>query len=114
MAKSDWRSVTLEKIRKLIKQADPQVVEERKWKKASNPDGVPVWSHDGMICTGETYKTHVKLTFAKGAQLKDPKRLFNSGLDGGTRRAIDLEEGDKIDETAFKALIREAVALNQS
>ena len=114
MAKSDWRSDTLDKIRKLIKQADPQVVEERKWRKASNPDGVPVWSHDGMICTGETYKTHVKLTFAKGAQLKDPKRLFNSGLDGGTRRAIDLEEGDKIDETAFKALIREAVALNQS
>jgi hypothetical protein len=114
MTKSDWRSVTLDKIRKLIKQADPKVVEERKWKKASNPDGVPVWSHDGMICTGETYKTHVKLTFAKGAQLKDPKRLFNSGLDGGTRRAIDLQEGDKIDETAFKALIREAVALTQS
>jgi len=110
----DWRGKTLGRIRTLIKQADPKVVEEVKWRKPSSPGGVPVWSHDGMICTGETYKNHVKLTFAKGAQLKDPKRLFNSGLDGGTRRAIDLKEGDEIDETAFKALIREAVALNQS
>src|SRR3954454_25332838 len=92
----DWRSETLSKIRKLIKQADPDVIEELKWRKASNPTGVPVWSHDGMICTGETYKSHVKLTFAKGAQLKDPKKLFNSSLDAGTRRAIDLQEGDKI------------------
>jgi hypothetical protein len=108
----DWRGETLSKMRKLIKQADAEVVEEWKWKKATNP-GVPVWSHDGMICTGETYKSVVKLTFAKGAQLKDPKRLFNSSLEGNVRRAIDLHEGDKIDETAFKALIREAVALNE-
>ncbi len=110
----DWRGKTLSKIRTLIKQADPKAVEERKWKKASTPEGVPVWSHDGVICTGESYKGAVKLTFAKGAQLKDPKRLFNSSLDGNTRRAIDLHEGDPIDESAFKALIREAVALNQS
>lgn len=109
----DWRGETLSRIRKLIKQADPDVVEEMKWKKAATPSGVPVWSHDGMICTGETYKNLVKLTFAKGAQLKDPKRLFNSSLDGNTRRAIDLHEGDKLDESAFKALIREAVALNE-
>jgi len=108
----DWRTATLGKIRTLIKQADPEVVEEAKWRKASNPGGVPTWSHNGLICTGETYKTHVKLTFAKGAKLKDPKRLFNSSLEGSTRRAIDLHEGDKIDENAFKALIREAVALN--
>ena len=111
---SDWRGETLSRIRTLIRQADPDVVEEVKWKKPSAPAGVPVWSHAGMICTGETYKSVVKLTFAKGAQLKDPKRLFNSGLEGGVRRAIDLHEGDVIDETAFKALIREAVALNQS
>jgi hypothetical protein len=111
---NDWRSDTLSKIRRLIKQADPQVVEELKWKKPSAPAGVPVWSHDGIICTGETYKSVVKLTFFKGAQLKDPKRLFNSSLDGNARRAIDLHEGDEIDETAFKALIREAVALNKS
>jgi hypothetical protein len=110
----DWRSETLSRIRSLIQQADPDVVEEVKWKKPSAPAGVPVWSHSGMICTGETYKSVVKLTFAKGAQLKDPKRLFNSGLEGGVRRAIDLHEGDQIDETAFKALIREAVALNES
>ena len=110
----DWRGETLSKVRKLIKQADPQVVEEMKWKKAANPAGVPVWSHDGMICTGESYKNAVKLTFAQGASLKDPKRLFNSSLEGGTRRAIDLHEGDKIDESAFQALIREAVALNES
>lgn len=104
----DWRGETLSKIRRLIKQADPKVVEEWKWR------GVPVWAHDGLICTGETYKSVVKLTFAKGAQLKDPKRLFNSSLEGNVRRAIDLHEGDQIDETAFEALIREAVALNES
>ena len=108
---SDWRGETLSKMRKLIKRADPKVIEEWKWRKATNP-GVPVWSHDGMICTGETYKSVVKLTFAKGAQLKDPKRLFNSSLEGNTRRAIDLHEGEQIDESAFEALIREAVALN--
>jgi len=109
----DWRGQTLANVRKLIKQADPKVVEEWKWKKATNP-GVPVWSHDGMICTGETYKNVVKLTFAKGARLEDPKKLFNSSLEGNVRRAIDIHEGDKIDEAAFKALIREAVALNES
>jgi hypothetical protein len=109
----DWRGETLSKIRKLIKQADPKVVEDMKWKKPSNPAGVPVWSHDGLICTGETYKSHLKLTFFKGSQLKDPKKLFNANLDGA-RRAIDLHEGDKLDGTAFKALIREAVALNES
>jgi hypothetical protein len=114
-AKSDdWQERTLSRIRKLIKQADPEVVEERKWKKAANPEGVPVWSHDGMICTGETYKTHVKLTFARGASLKDPSHLFNSSLEGNVRRAIDLHEGQTIDEQALKALIREAVALNQT
>jgi hypothetical protein len=108
----DWRDATLSRLRKLIEQADPEMVEERKWRKATNPEGVPVWSHDGMICTGETYKTHVKLTFAKGASLKDPAGLFNSSLEGHTRRAIDIKEGEKIDEPAFKALIREAVQLN--
>ncbi len=110
----DWRQVTLSRLRALIEQADPDVVEEQKWKKASNPDGVPLWSHDGMICTGETYKTHVKITFAKGASLADPSGLFNSSLEGNTRRAIDFLEGDKIDERAFKALVKAAVALNQS
>jgi hypothetical protein len=109
-----WRGKTLGRMRALIRQAAPDVVEEMKWKKASQPAGVPVWSLDGMICTGESYKDHVKLTFAKGAQLEDPKKLFNAGLDGGTRRAIDLRDGDKVNEAAFKALIREAVALNQS
>jgi hypothetical protein len=104
----DWRGETLSKVRALIKQADPAVVEEWKWR------GVPVWAHDGIICTGETYKSVVKLTFMKGAQLKDPTKLFNTGLEGNVRRAIDIHEGDKIDETAFKALIREAVALNTS
>jgi len=108
----DWRGKTLAKVRKLIKKADPKVVEEWKWVKATNP-GTPVWSHSGGICTGEAYKSVVKLTFFKGAQLKDPKRLFNSSLEGNVRRAIDLHEGDQIDETAFKALIREAVALNE-
>ncbi|HKO15149.1 MAG TPA: DUF1801 domain-containing protein [Gemmatimonadaceae bacterium] len=109
----DWRGKTLAKMRKLIKQADPAVVEEWKWRKATNP-GVPVWSHAGMICTGETYKNIVKLTFFRGAQLKDPQRLFNSSLEGNARRAIDLHESEEIDEAAFQALIREAVALNTS
>ena len=110
----DWRGEVLDRVRRLIKQADPEVVEEVKWRKPSNPAGVPVWSHDGIICTGETYKDKVKLTFAKGASLPDPSGLFNSSLDAGTRRAIDLREGDKIDEPAFKALVRAAVALNTS
>jgi hypothetical protein len=110
----DWRGETLSRVRRLIKQADPDVVEELKWKKPSNPAGVPVWSHNGPICTGETYSSIVKLTFFKGAQLKDPKRLFNSSLEGNARRAIDLHQGDRIDEAAFQALIREAVALNES
>ena len=107
----DWRGETLSRMRKLIKQADPDVVEEWKWVKPTNP-GTPVWSHDGIICTGESYKETVKLTFAKGAFLKDPARLFNASLEGNLRRAIDLREGEKIDATAFKALIRQAVALN--
>ena len=101
----DWRGETLSRLRALIKQADPAIVEEWKW-------GVPVWSHDGIICTGESYKKAVKLTFAKGAALKDPTKLFNSSLEGSTRRAIDFQEGEKVDAAAFKALIREAVALN--
>ena len=105
---SDWRGETLARVRGLIKQADPEVVEEWKWR------GVPVWSHAGIICTGETYKNVVKLTFAKGAALQDPSGLFNSSLEGNTRRAIDFHQGDKIDETAFKSLIRGAVALNSS
>ena len=109
----DWRSDTLDRIRELILEADPEAVEERKWAKASNPDGVPTWSHDGGICTGETYKDKVKLTFFKGASLDDPAGLFNSSLEGNTRRAIDIGEGEQIDEAAFKDLIREAVALNQ-
>jgi hypothetical protein len=110
---SDWRGETLARVRDLVKQADPEVVEEWKWRKPSHP-GVPVWSHAGMICTGETYKDAVKLTFAKGASLEDPSGLFNSSLEGNTRRAIDFHEGDKIDEKALKALIRAAVALNTS
>jgi hypothetical protein len=104
----DWRGKTLGRLRTLIKEADPEVVEEWKWR------GVPVWSHDGLICTGETYKTVVKMTFAKGAALKDPSRLFNSSLDGNTRRAIDFREGEKMDEEALKILIRAAVTLNRS
>ena len=104
----DWRGKMLSRLRTLIKQADPDVIEEWKWR------GVPVWSHDGMICTGETYKNVVKLTFAKGASLKDPARLFNSSLEGNTRRAIDIHEGEKIDEKALKALIRAAIALNSA
>src|SRR6266545_3707458 len=104
----DWRGETLSRMRKLIKEADPAVVEEVKWVKPTNP-GTPTWSHDGIICTGETYKSVVKLTFAKGASLKDPSKLFNSSLDGNTRRAIDIHEGEKVDAGAFKALIRAAV-----
>lgn len=109
----DWRVKTLSSIRNLIKQADPDVTEELKWVKESSP-GVPVWYHDGMICTGETYKNVVKLTFAKGALLDDPSGLFNSSLSGNTRRAIDLHGGDKIDEATFKSLIRAAVELNNN
>jgi hypothetical protein len=103
----DWRGETLSRMRKLIKEADPDVVEEWKWMN-------PIWSHDGIICTGESYKNHVKLTFAKGASLKDPARLFNSSLDGHTRRAIDIQDGEEVDGSAFKALVRQAVALNSS
>ena len=109
---SDWRGETLGKLRALIRKADPDVVEEVKWRKPSNPSGVPTWSHAGLICTGETYKDKVKLTFARGAALADPSRLFNSSLDGGTRRAIDCHEGAAIDEDAFEALINEAIAVN--
>ena len=105
---ADWRGKTLGRMRKLIKQADPDVVEEWKWM------GTPVWSHDGIICTGESYKSVVKLTFAKGASLKDPARLFNSSLDGNVRRAIDIKEGEEVDEAAFKELVRQAIALNSS
>jgi hypothetical protein len=107
----DWRGQTLAKVRGIIHDADPEIVEEWKWAKATNP-GTPVWSHSGIVCTGETYKDAVKMTFAKGAALKDPAGLFNSSLDGNVRRAIDLHEGDKINESALKALVRAAVALN--
>jgi hypothetical protein len=110
----DWRGETLARLRTLIKQADPEVVEEVKWRKPSSPAGVPVWSHDGIICTGETYKSVVKMTFAKGASLADPSGLFNSSLEGNTRRAIDIHEGERIDEKALKALVRAAVAMNTS
>ena len=109
----DWRGETLSRMRKLIKEADPDVVEEWKWVKPTKP-GTPVWSHDGIICTGESYRSVVKLTFAKGASLKDPARLFNSSLDGNARRAIDIHEGEEVDESAFKALVGQAVALNSS
>ena len=109
----DWRGKTLSKVRQIIKEADPDIVEEWKWVKPTNP-GIPVWSHNGDICTGETYKSVVKLTFFKGASLKDPSRLFNSSLEGNARRAIDLHEGEKIDEEALKALVRDAVTLNSS
>ena len=109
---SDWRGAALARMRKLIKEADPDIVEEVKWRKPSNPSGVPVWSHAGMICTGETYKDKIKLTFAQGASLPDPSKLFNASLDAGTRRAIDIHEDDAIDEKAFKELVRGAVALN--
>jgi hypothetical protein len=109
----DWRGKTLRRMRKLIKEADPDVVEEMKWVKQTSP-GTPTWSHEGIICTGETYKSVVKLTFAKGASLKDPTKLFNSSLAGNTRRAIDIHEGEEVDAGAFTALIRAAVALNTS
>jgi len=112
-ALGDWRGKTLSRMRTLVKEADPDVVEEVKWVKPTSP-GTPTWSHDGIICTGETYKAVVKLTFAKGASLKDPARLFNSSLDGNVRRAIDIHEGEEVDAAAFKALVREAVALNRS
>ena len=111
---SDWRGAVLARLRRLIREADPDVIETVKWRKPSNPAGVPVWEHGGIICTGEIYKDKVKLTFARGAALDDPKRLFNASLDGGTRRAIDVREGDALDEAAFKALVRDAVALNAS
>jgi hypothetical protein len=111
----DWREATLDRVRTLIMEADPEMIEERKWKKPSNGmAGVPVWSHNGIICTGETYKNYIKLTFAKGAFVNDPSRLFNSSLDGNLRRAIDIHEGEKIDERALKALIKAAAKLNDS
>ena len=109
----DWRGAVLAKVRRLIHEADPDVVEAVKWRKPSNPSGVPVWEHDGMICTGELYKDKVKLTFAYGASLADPAKLFNSSLAGGTRRVIDVREGDSLDEMAFKALVRAAVEFNR-
>jgi len=109
----DWREETLARMRALIMEADPEMIEERKWKKASNNmAGVPVWSHDGIVCTGETYKKVVKLTFAQGAKIPDPSRLFNASLEGGTRRAIDIPEGETVDARAFKALVKAAVAHN--
>ncbi|MFN3726269.1 MAG: DUF1801 domain-containing protein [Allosphingosinicella sp.] len=110
----DWRGATLAQVRDLIRQADPDVVETVKWRKPTNPSGVPVWEHDGIICTGETYRNYVKLTFAKGAALPDPAGLFNASLTGNTRRAIDIKEGESIDQAAFKALVRAAVAKNAS
>jgi hypothetical protein len=108
----DWRDQTLAHMRALILEADPAMVEERKWRKPSNPLGVPVWSHDGIVCTGETYKQVVKLNFARGASIEDPSRLFNSSMEGNTRRAIDIHEGEKVDAEAFKALVKAAVAQN--
>lgn len=111
---SDWRSETAERVRSLIRKAEPEIEEEAKWRKASNPDGVPTFSRDGLVCTLETYKDKVKVTFAKGASLADPTGIFNASLDAGTRRAVDVFEGDELDEDAFVALVREAVALNQA
>ena len=108
----DWRGAVLARMRRLIHEADPEVVETVKWRKPSNPSGVPVWEHAGILCTGEVYKGYVKLTFAKGAALDDPAGLFNAGFGGGTRRAIDIREGDAVDEAAFKALVRAAVVQN--
>jgi hypothetical protein len=110
----DWRGAMLARLRRLIREADPAVIETVKWRKPSNPLGVPVWEDNGIVCTGETYKDKVKLTFARGASLDDPNRLFNSSLEGGTRRAIDFHEGDDVDEKAFKALVADAAALNRS
>ena len=112
MARNDWRAEVLERVRSLIHEADPEVLEEAKWVKPSNPAGVPTWSHDGIICTGETYKDKVKITVARGAALEDPSKVFNASLDAGTRRAIDIVEGVELDEEAFKSLIRAAVELN--
>ena len=109
----DWRGATLARVRRLIRDADPDIVEEWKWEKPKSP-GIPIWSHDGIVCTGETYKQVVKLTFARGASIKDPKKIFNSSLEGNTRRAIDLREGEKINEAAFRQLIRAAVAENSA
>jgi len=109
---NDWRGAAMTRVRRLIKEADPDVTEGVKWRKPSNPLGVPTWEHAGIICTGETYRDKIKLTFARGAALEDPSGLFNSSLTGGTRRAIDIPEGAELDDTAFKALIREAIALN--
>jgi hypothetical protein len=110
---ADWREETLTRMRALIVEADPEMIEERKWKKPSNGmDGVPVWSHDGIVCTGETYKNYVKLTFARGASVPDPSGLFNSSLEGNTRRAVDIHEGEHINARTFKALVKAAVALN--
>jgi len=109
---NDWRGAAMTRVRRLIKEADPDVTEGVKWRKPSNPLGVPTWEHAGIICTGESYKDKIKLTFARGAALEDPSGLFNSSLTGGTRRAIDIPEGAELDDTAFKALIREAIALN--
>lgn len=111
---TDWRDRTLQTIRQLIREADPEVVEDAKWAKAANPSGVPTWSHDGVICTGEVYAAKVKVTFARGASLPDPNGLFNASLGAGTRRAIDIEEGDELDEAAFTALVRAAVSLNST
>ena len=111
---ADWRGKTLDRMRALILEADPEMTEERKWRKASNPAGVPVWSHNGIVCTGETYAKVVKLTFARGASIPDPSRLFNSSLEGNTRRAIDIHEGEKVDASAFKTLVKAAVATNGS
>ena len=111
---NDWRGAALSRLRRLVHEADPEVVEEVKWRNPSNPSGVPTWSHAGILCTGEIYKDKVKLTFARGAALDDPSGLFNASLDAGTRRAIDIRKGDEIDEAAFKALIQAAVALNMS
>ena len=108
----DWRGAALARMRQLIREADPEVVETVKWRKPSNPSGVPVWEHAGILCTGEVYKGYLKLTFARGAALEDPAGLFNAGFGGGTRRAIDIREGDAVDDGAFKALVREAVAQN--
>lgn len=113
-ASADWRIDALARIRALIAEADPGMVEERKWRKPSNPSGVPTWSHDGIVCTGETYRDKVKVTFARGAALPDPHRLFNAGHNGNTRRAIDIREGDQIDAAAFTALVRVAIDLNTS
>jgi hypothetical protein len=113
-APADWRTRTLDHMRALILEADPEMIEERKWRKPSNPAGVPTWSHDGIVCTGETYKQVVKLTFANGASVPDPSGLFNSSLDGNQRRAIDIREGESVDADAFKALVKAAVARNAS